>query len=216
MLRLHNFWRSPASNRVRIALNLKGVEWEYVACNLRSGEHRSPEYLRLNPQGLVPALELGEGRVLTQSFAIIEYLDEVWPEPPLLPADAAGRARVCALALMIACEVHPLNNTSVLNHVRNTYGQDEASIGAWYRHWAVRTFEALEQRLAGEPETGRFCHGDAPGLADVCLAAQVQRNAQEGIDTAAWPAISRIHEACMALEAFDAARPERQPDAVQS
>lgn len=214
MLRLHNFFRSSASTRVRIALNLKGLDWEYVSCNLRAGDHRSDAFLALNPQGLVPALELDDGKVLSQSLAIIEYLDETHREPPLLPADALGRARVRSLALAIACEVHPLNNLAVLQHIKRTFGADQAGIDQWYHHWAMRTFDALETRLAGEDETGRFCHGDTPGLADICLVAQVMRNLQAGVEISEHPTLERIYNRCLEIEAFASARPELQPDAA--
>ena len=179
---LHNYWRSSTSYRVRIALAMKGLDYEYVPHHLRYGEHLEPAYKAVNPQGLVPALILEDGRLLSQSLAIIEYLDETVPEPPLLPDTAVGRARVRMLAQIIACDIHPVNN------------------------------QPLETMLSSSSETGTFCHGDMPGLADICLAAQVLNNTRFGVDMSPYPTISRIHEACMALPAFQQAAHARQPD----
>lgn len=210
---LHNYFRSSTSTRVRVALNLKGLDYRYVAHPLREGAQRKPDYLALNPQGLVPTLQLADGTNLTQSLAIIEYLDETHPNPPLLPADAVGRARVRAIAYAIACEIHPINNLKVLNHLRTTFGADDAAVSAWFRHWAVETFSALEPMLANSADTGAFCHGDRPGLADICLYAQVLNNARFGVDMAPYPTVRRIFDACGALEAFERAAPANQPDA---
>lgn len=210
---LHSYFRSSTSIRVRAALNLKGLGYEYVFHHLRKGEQRSAVYLAVNPHGLVPALQLANGQVLTQSLAIIEYLDEVHPAPPLLPSDPAGRARVRSLACAIACEVHPLNNLRVLDHLRGRFGAEDAAVSEWFVHWVETTFTPLEADLARSPATGRFCHGDAPGLADICLYAQVINNRRFAIDMTPWPTIARIYEACAALEPFIAAAPERQPDA---
>jgi maleylacetoacetate isomerase len=211
VLRLHGYFRSGTSHRVRIALNLKGLACETLPVHLLKGEQQAPAYLARNPQGLVPTLEDGSV-VLTQSLAIIEYLDEGWPEPPLLPSDPVARARVRALALAIACDIHPLNNLRVLLHLKGL-GLDRPARDAWCRHWIGEGFAALERRLAGEAETGRFCHGDAPTLADVCLVPQVVSAERFSLDLAAYPTIRRIHAACMTLEAFIAAMPARQPDA---
>lgn len=210
---LHNYFRSSTSTRLRVALNLKGLSYDYVAHHLRKGEQRGADYLALNPQGLVPALVLGDGTVLTQSLAIIEYLDETVPEPPLLPASAVDRARVRALAYAIACEVHPVNNLRVLNHLKSAFGADDAATAAWFRHWVQETFVALETMLSGDRRTGRFCHGDVPGLADLCLYAQVLNNRRFQVDMSPYPTIGRIFEACAALPAFAGAAPENQPDA---
>lgn len=210
---LHNYFRSSTSVRVRAALNLKGIDYDYAARHLRKGEQRAPAYLARNPQGLVPALELADGTVLTQSLAIIEYLDETHPEPPLLPAGARDRARVRALACAIACEIHPLNNLRVLDYLRAHFGAGDDAVTAWFRHWVAETFAPLETMLARDAETGRFCHGDAPGLADLCLFAQVINNQRFAIDMAPYPTIARIFDACMALPAFADAVPARQPDA---
>lgn len=212
-LKLHNFFRSSTSTRLRAALNLKGLEYEYIAYALRKGETRTPEYLAKNPQGLVPSLELEDGATLTQSLAIIEWLEETHPEPALLPADAKGRARVRALAYMIACEIHPLNNLRVLFRLGDQFGADEDAQKEWFTHWVSLTFDALEETLANSPETGRFCHGDTPGLADVCLYAQVWNNQRFAISTDTWPTIARIYAELHKLPAFAAAAPPNQPDA---
>jgi maleylpyruvate isomerase len=211
--RLHSFFRSSTSFRVRAALNLKGIPFDQATYALRKGEQRSPAYLALNPQGLVPSLEAPDG-VLTQSLAIIEWLDEVYPDPPLLPCDPWGRARVRSLAQIIALDIHPINNLRVLQYLGKAFGADEAQQADWFRHWVGEAFHALEARLTHEPETGKFCHGDTPGLADLCLAAQVINNARFAVDMSPYPTIRRIHEACMALPAFENASPAHQPDAV--
>ena len=210
---LHSYFRSSTSYRARIALNLKGVSYQIVSHHLRKKEHQAPEYLAVNPQGLVPALVLPGKPVLTQSLAIIEYLDETIPEPPFLPKSPEDRARVRALAQMIAIEIHPLNNLRVLRALRHRFGADEEVIGDWFRDWVVETFGPLEEMLASDPRTGRFCHGDTPGLADICLVPQVANNARYDIDMAPYRTIRRINDACMALEAFQQAAPARQPDA---
>ena len=213
-LRLHNFFRSSTSTRLRAALNLKGLDYDYVSYALRKGETRTPAFLAMNPAGLVPALEREDGSVLVQSLAIIEWLDETHPEPALLPADAEGRARVRALAYMIACEIHPLNNLRVLQYIGDQFGADEEGQKAWFTHWVSATFDALETTLANDPQTGTYCHGETPGLADLCLYAQVWNNKRFAIDTAQWPTIERIFKALDALEAFKTAAPPNQPDAV--
>lgn len=210
---LHNYFRSSTSYRARIALNLKGVDYDYVAHHLRHGEHRDPAFLAVNPQGLVPALVWSDGTIVTQSLAICEFLDEMIPEPPLLPSDPAGRARVRAIAQIIACEIHPVNNLRVLNALRARYGADDAGVADWFRHWVNETFAPLEAMLAKSSQTGRFCHGDVPGLADICLAAQVANNARFNVDMTPYPTIARIRDACMELPAFIEAAPARQPDA---
>jgi maleylpyruvate isomerase len=210
---LHNYFRSSTSTRLRAALNLKGLSYEYVAHHLRKGEQRAPSYLTVNPQGLVPALVLGDGRVLTQSLAIIEYLDETHPQPPLLPSDPVDRARVRALAYAIACEIHPLNNLRVLSYLRSAFGAKDEQTDIWFRHWVTETFDPFERMLGDDARTGRFCHGDRPGLADVCLFAQVINNHRFGIDMTPYPTIARIFKACAAEPAFARARPESQPDA---
>jgi len=210
---LHNYFRSSTSYRVRVALALKGVPYDYDALHLRRGEQRSEPYLALNPQGLVPALTWTDGRVYTQSLAVLEFLDEAIPEPPLLPSDPPGRARVRSLAHMIALDIHPVNNLRILEDLRRRFHADDATVADWFRHWVAETFKPLEQRLAAELETGRYCHGDRVSMADLCLVAQVANNERFGVDMAPYPTIRRIHDACVALPAFRAAAPNNQPDA---
>jgi maleylacetoacetate isomerase len=200
---------------VRIALNLKGLAYEPVFVHLPKGEHRRPEYAALDPQALLPTLVDGE-RALSQSLAIIEYLEETQPQPPLLPADAAGRARVRSLSLLVACEIHPLNNLRTLQHLKRALGQNEEQINAWYRHWIADGFAKLEadlNRAQSGGGTGRFCHGDSPTMADCCLVPQVFNARRYSADLGPYPTLMRIFEACMKLEAFDRAQPSKQPDA---
>ena len=210
---LHNYYRSSTSYRVRIALEMKRLAYRYVAHHLRHGDHREPAYLAVNPQGFVPALVWSDGTLLLQSLAIMEFLDESVPEPPLLPSDALGRARVRMLAQMIACDIHPVNNLQILTSLRALYGAGDDDIANWFRHWVNETFEPLEKILASSPDTGTFCHGESPGIADICLVAQVANNARFNVDMAPYPAISRINAACMELQAFIRASPANQPDA---
>ncbi len=209
---LHGYFRSSTAFRVRIALNLKGVAYDQTFRHLRKGEQRAPDYLKLNPQGLVPTLEI-DGQTLTQSLAIIEYLEETHPTPALLPGDAAGRARVRSLAYAVALEIHPINNLRVLEDLKTRFGADDAAAAGWFRHWVAQTFGALETRLASEPQTGKFCHGDTPTLADLCLVPQVINNVRFNVDMTPYPTISRINAACLELDAFKAALPANQPDA---
>ena len=211
-MRLYTYFRSGTSHRVRIALNLKGVPYEPAYVHLVKGEQRQEPYLAVNPQGLVPLLEDGAVRV-SQSLAIIEYLERTHPEPRLLPEDPAGEARVRSLALIVACEMHPLNNLRVLQYLSRTLGLDQAARDAWCRHWMEEGFAALERRLAAKPETGRFCHGRRPTMADVCLVPQVVSSARWRTDLGLYPTVRRIHETCLALEPFVRAMPANQPDA---
>jgi maleylacetoacetate isomerase len=213
-MRLYDYFRSSAAYRVRIALNVKGVKpEERTFVHLRMGNQRAQDYLGLNPQGLVPALAVDDGHVLTQSLAIIEYLEETHPEPPLLPRDAVGRARVRSIALAIACEIHPLNNLRVLNYLIGTLGATREQKDGWYRYWIDVGFEALEKSLARDAATGRFCHGEEPTLADVCLVPQIANARRFDIDMSPYPTLTRIEGACLALPAFADAAPARQPDA---
>ena len=212
-MKLYDYFRSSAAYRVRIALNLKGLEPSREFVHLRRNDQRSDDYLALNPQGLVPALATDGGAVLTQSLAIIGYLDETHPEPPLLPATAIDRARVHGIALEIACDIHPLNNLRVLQYLKNTLGVSEEQKDAWYRYWIDIGLEALETRLARDPQTGRFCHGDDPTLADICLVPQLANARRMTIDVTPFPTLTRIEAACNALPAFADAAPARQPDA---
>lgn len=210
-MKLYGFFRSSAAFRVRIALNLKGLAYDQAFIHLRRNDQRKADYLAVNPQGLVPALEDGN-ELLIQSLAIVEYLEETHPEPPLLPQGAAARARVRALAEIVACDIHPINNLRVLRYLMRPLGHDESEVAAWYNHWIGTGFEALERLLAGDPRTGRFCHGDRPGLADIALVPQVVNSERYRLDLAPYPTIRRIHAACMALAPFAAAHPSKQPD----
>jgi maleylacetoacetate isomerase len=213
-MKLYSYFRSSAAYRVRIALNLKGLPYETVPVHLTrgGGEQHAPGYRTLNPQALVPVLEDG-GRVFTQSLAIIEYLDEVHPQAPLLPKDPAARARVRALALAVACDLHPLNNTRVLSYLTGPMGLGDDAKQTWYRHWIAEGLGALEATLAGDRATGRFCHGDAPGLADCCLVPQLANAYRFKCDVSPYPTLLRIEKNCQALEAFQRAAPAQQPDA---
>ncbi|MBV8778068.1 MAG: maleylacetoacetate isomerase [Alphaproteobacteria bacterium] len=210
-MKLFGFFRSSAAFRVRIALNLKGLGYEDAFIHLRRGDQRGGDFLGVNPQGLVPALQT-DGQTLIQSLAIIEYLDETHPEPPFLPADTAGRARVRALAGVVACDIHPVNNLRVLRYLSRPLGHDQAAIEAWYNHWIATGFEALERLLAEDRRTGAFCHGDRPGLADIALVPQAVNAERYRLDLSPYPTIARICQACMKLDAFAAAHPNSQPD----
>lgn len=211
---LHNFFRSSTSTRLRIALNLKGLDYDYVAYALRDGETRSPDYLKRNPQGLVPTLERDDGVNMTQSLAIIEWLDEVHPSPFLLPESPDDRAWVRSLANMIACEIHPLNNLRVLFRLRDQFGADEHAQQQWFTHWVTLTFDAFEAELAAAGKSGTCCFGDQPTLADICLYAQVWNNKRFAIALDPWPNIARIFAHLDTLPAFVRAAPPAQPDAA--
>lgn len=210
-MKLYTYFRSSASFRVRIALNLKGIAYEPSFVHLPKGEHRAAPYSKVNPQALTPALELDDGAQLAQSLAIIEYLEEAHPAPPLLPRDAKGRARVRSLSLLIACEIHPLNNLRTLQHLKRTLGQSEDQVNAWYRHWVADGLAKFEADVRAG--SGRYCHGDVPTMADCCLAPQIFNAQRYQCDLAPYPVTMRIFEACMKLEAFDRAQPSKQPDA---
>jgi maleylacetoacetate isomerase len=210
-MKLYGYFRSSAAFRVRIALNLKGLVYESAFIHLRRGDQREAGFLAVNPQGLVPALET-DGHTLIQSLAIIEYLDETYPEPSLLPRNPAGRARVRGLAEIVACDIHPLNNLRVLSYLHGPLGQNQQAIESWYNHWIDSGFRALEPLLADDPRTGDFCHGNAPGLADIALVPQVVNAERYNLALSPYPTISRIFDNCMKLDAFAAAHPNRQPD----
>ncbi|CAM4360548.1 maleylacetoacetate isomerase [Bordetella tumbae] len=212
-MQLYSYFRSSAAYRVRIALNLKGLSYEYLGVHLlkNGGEQLSESYRELNPTALVPTLIDGDV-VLGQSMAIIEYLDETHPDPALLPADPVGRARVRAIAQTIACDTHPLNNLRVLKYLKRELKVDDAAKDAWYRHWVDLGLGAVETMLANSPATGKFCHGDTPGLADLCLVPQVYNARRLQCDLSAMPNVVRIDAACRELQAFDLAGPDKQPD----
>ena len=214
MLQLYTYFRSSASYRVRIALHLKGLPFESVPVHLLKdgGAQHVPAYQHINPAKLVPAL-IDDGHAVTQSMAIMEYLDETHPDQPLMPRDALGRARVRALAQAIACEIHPLNNLRVLQYLEHDLKLDEATRATWYRHWITLGFTAIEAILAKNSATGVFCHGDTPGLADCCLIPQIANSRRFQTPLEAFPTILRIEEACLALPAFQNAAPQVQPDA---
>lgn len=214
MLKLYTYFRSSASYRVRIALNLKGLTYEAVPVHLvrDGGQQHSASYTALNPAALVPTF-VDNGTTLTQSLAIIEYLEETQPQPPLLPGDPAGRARVRAIAQTIACEIHPIDNLRVLRYLelQLNVGPDERQ--AWYRYWVELGFGTIERMLAEDVRTGRFCHGAGPTLADCCLVPQVFNAERFGVSMEPFPTIRRIVEACRGLEPFERAAPQAQPDA---
>ncbi|OWT57432.1 maleylacetoacetate isomerase [Candidimonas nitroreducens] len=213
-MKLYSYFRSSAAYRVRIALNLKGLPYETVPVHLlrQGGEQLLPEYRRLNPTALVPTLVDGD-LALGQSMAILEYLEETYPQPALLPADAAGRARVRAIAQTIACDIHPLDNLRVLKYLKHEMKVSEESKNAWYRHWVEVGLAAVEGMLAQHPATGEFCHGGQPSFADLCLVPQVANARRFECDLGAMPTIVRIDARCQELDAFRQAAPAKQPDA---
>lgn len=213
-MKLYTYFRSSAAYRVRIGLQLKGLAYEAVPVHLlhHGGDHLQPAYRALNPSALLPSLQDGDATI-TQSLAILEYLEETHPAVPLLPADPLGRARVRALALIVACDIHPLNNLRVLRYLKQDMGLSDEVKNAWYRHWIWEGMAALEAHLERDARTGTFCHGDTPTLADCCLVPQVFNAQRFDVDMMPYPTVMRIHAACEALPAFAAAHPARQPDA---
>jgi maleylacetoacetate isomerase len=211
-MKLYTYFRSSAAFRVRIAMNLKGLAYEPSYVHLPRGEHRAAAYGAINPQALVPTLDDG-GELLTQSLAIIEYLEETHPDVPLLPGDALGRARVRSLAMLIACEIHPVNNLRILQHLKRALGQNDEQVNAWYRHWIADGLAKFEADLAKAKATGRFCHGDAPTMVDCCLVPQIFNAQRYQCDLTAYPSTMRVFAECMKLDAFDRAQPSKQPDA---
>jgi maleylpyruvate isomerase len=207
---LYDYFRSSAAYRVRIALNLKGLAYEHRSIHLRKGEQRAAGYLGVNPQGLVPTLVVGNVR-LTQSLAIIEYLEERHPQPPLLPEGPEEKAFVRAIALAIACDIHPIDNTRVIQYLQRELQVDDAKRDDWYRHWIRLGFDAIEKQLASRPGA-QFCFGDTPTLADICLVPQVANAGRVKLALDPWPRIRAANDACLALPAFDRARPENHPD----
>ena len=215
-MKFFSFWRSLASFRVRIALNLKGLAADVVFVDLDADAHRAEAYRSVNPQMALPALVLDDGNTLFQSLAIIEYLEELHPAPPLLPSDALGRARVRGLALIVACEGHPLLVPRVRRYLDHELNLRDTQQAAWRRHWTVETLAALEGHLAGDKATGRFCHGDTPTLADICMVGHVHAAVTQQIDLAPYPTVKRIFETAIALPAFAKAHPLVQPDTPEA
>jgi len=211
-VKLHTYFRSSAAFRVRIALNLKKIPYEPAFVHLVKGEHRQPGFTAVNRQALLPVLEDG-ATTLNQSLAIIEYLEEKQPQPALLPTDAAGRARVRSLALLVACEIHPLNNLRTLTYLRKGLAQNEEQVATWYRHWIADGLAKLDAELTQGKGAGAFSHGDSPTMADCCLVPQVFNAKRYDNDLSPYPAVMRVFDACMKLEAFDRAQPAKQPDA---
>ncbi|MCB1332789.1 MAG: maleylacetoacetate isomerase [Roseivivax sp.] len=212
MITFHGYFRSSSAHRCRIAFNLKGLEYDFVPVHLRDGVQKSEAYRAKNPQALVPTLEVG-GLTLTQSLAILEWLDETYPEPPLLPADRNLRARIRAFAQVIACDIHPLQNLRVLQYLGATFGADQAAKDAWCQRWIGDGLAACEDLMARDPAHGTYAFGEAPGLADICLVPQVFSARRFGVDLTALPRVRAVFEACMDLAAFADAAPAKQPDA---
>lgn len=212
-IKYYGFWRSLAACRVRIALAMKGIKAEEISVNLMQGEQLKPDYRAVNPLAVVPALVVDDGTPLFESLAIIEYLDETHPTPPLLPKDPAGRARTRGLAQIVACEGHPLIVPRVRNYLEKEFKVDEAARTRWCQHWVMEALKAVEAHLAKEKETGRFCHGNSPTLADICVATQVFGAKFFSCDTSSVPTVMRVFDECMKLPAFSDSHPMKQPGA---
>ena len=211
-MKLYGFSRSSAAFRVRIALNLKGIAWEHVNISLPDGDQFDHGYRKLNPQGRVPTLIDGD-KILYQSMAILEYLEETQPKPAFLPSDPLGRARVRGLADIIACDIHPLNNLAILKFLGGEMGVDKDAVDVtWYQHWIYEGFNALEAHLANDSDTGTFAHGETPGLVDICIVPQVFNAERYECDLSAYPRLISIFAECMKLDAFDSAQPSKQPN----
>ncbi len=215
-MKLYGFWRSLATYRVRVALALKGVKAEQQYINLLQGVQHGDDYKAVNPQSVVPALVIDDGPPLFQSLAIIEYLEETSPEPRLLPKDPRGRARVRGLSMIVACDAHPLIVPRIRNYLEREMHVDEAARNRWLQHWTLKALEALEAHLANERETGKFCHGDTPTMADICLASQVFAAGYFDTPTTGVPTVKRIFDECMKIDAFDRSQPTKQPDAPKN
>ena len=215
-MKLYGFWRSLATYRVRAALAFKNIEAERVSIDLLQGKQHTDEYRAINPQSVVPALVIDGGPPLFQSVAILEYLEETHPQPPLLPKDPRGRARVRGLAQIVVSDGHPLVVPRIRGYLEKEMHQDEPARNKWLAHWTLKALEALEAHLASERETGRFCHGDAPSIADICLASQVFGARFFNVDTAGVPTVMRVFGECMKIDAFDRSQPLKQPDAPKN
>jgi maleylacetoacetate isomerase len=215
-MKLYGFWRSLATYRVRVALALKGLKVEELSINLLQGKQHDDSYKAVNPQSVVPALIIDDGPPLFQSLAIVEYLEETHPEPPLLPKDARGRARVRGLSMIVACDGHPLIVPRIRTYLEREMHQDEATRNRWLQHWTRKALDALEAHLAKERETGRFCHGETPTMADICLASQVFAAGYFDTKLTGAPTVQRIFDECMKIDAFERAQPLKQPDAPKN
>ncbi len=211
---LHSFFRSGSSHRLRIALELKGISYDFRAVNLRMAEHKQPSYTALNPQGLVPAFELDDGTALIQSPAIIEYLEENWPDPPLFPSEPDLRAKARGMAAIIGCDIHPINNLRILNKLKSKFGADEAAIKDWTGTWIKDGFEALEALLPDSVLDGGFSFGEQPGVVECYLVPQVFSAHRFNVDLTGFPKIEALDQRCAALPAFEKAHPANQPAAV--
>jgi len=212
-MKLYGFWRSLASYRVRVALRLKGIDAEETSIDLVKGAQLGADYRAVNPQSVVPSLIVDGGPPLVQSMAILEYLEETYPQPPLLPKDPRARARVRGLALIVACDAHPLIVPRIRNYLEREMHLDEPARNRWLQHWTLQALETLEAHLTKEPETGRFCHGNAPTMADICLAGQVFAAGYFNVPITGVPTVSRIFDECMRIDAFDRSQPLKQPGA---
>ena len=210
---LYNYFRSSTSIRVRIGLNIKEIDYDYFALHLRKEEHRGKKYLKVNPYGLVPTLEFPSGIKLYQSLAILEYLDEIYPSPPILPSTSIKRAKVRSMAYAIALEIHPINNLQVLNYLKTNFSVKDEKIKKWFSNWVHKVFLPFENILSKDEEVGLYCFGDTPTIADICLFSQVVNNARFEIDMSKYPLIKGIYDRCMENEYFVKALPKNQPDA---
>ena len=215
-MKLYGFWRSLATYRVRTALAMKGIAAEQISINLLQGKQHEAEYKRINPQSVVPALVIDDAAPLFQSMAILEYLEETHPAPALLPKDPRGRARVRGLAQIVVSDGHPLVVPRIRGYLEKEMQQDEPARNRWLAHWTAKALEALESHLASEKETGRFCHGDSPTIADICLASQVFGAKFFNVETAGVPTVMRVFGECMKIDAFDRSQPAKQPDAPKN
>ena len=215
-MKLYGFWRSLASYRVRVALRLKGIDAEEISIDLLKGAQLGADYKAVNPQSVVPSLIVDGGPPLVQSMAILEYLEETHPRPALLPKDARGRARVRGLALIVACDAHPLIVPRIRNYLEREMHLEEAARNRWLQHWTLQALETLEAHLTKDRETGRFCHGDAPTMADICLAGQIFAAGYFNVATTSVPTVKRIFDECMKIDAFDSSQPLKQPGAPKT